>query len=148
MLDRFQQARHTLKQSGLAEVLERDIIRQPGDVSYDHRVHLLTQRYLPLRLASPFLEGEACSIYSWRPITCRQYLVTSPASWCVDPFANNLRRVSLPMNVTDLLARITEDVLDEPFRMITLPLALNWAAENQELVKLKRRERSRRWAKQ
>jgi hypothetical protein len=56
--------------------------------------------------------------------------------------------VSLPLHVTDLLAQGTADVLDEPFRMIALPLALNWTAENQELVKLKRRERSRRWAKQ
>lgn len=148
ILQRFQQARETLKQNGLAEALERDLIRQPGDVSYDHRVHLLTQRYLSLRLACPFLEGEACSIYSWRPVTCRHYYVTTPADWCVDPFAKNTRRVSLPLNVTDLLAQVTEDVLDEPFRMIALPLMLNWAAENQELVKLKRRERSRRWGKQ
>jgi Fe-S-cluster containining protein len=148
IFERFQQARETLKQNGLARELERDLIRQPGDVSYDHRVHLLTQRYLSLRLACPFLIEETCSIYSWRPIVCRQYFVTSPARWCVKPFANNVRRVSLPLNVTDLLAQVTEDVLDEPFRMIALPLALNWAAENQELVKLKRRERSRRWAKQ
>jgi len=53
--------------------------------------------------------------------------VTSPASWCVDPFSNNVRRVSLSLNVTDLLAQVTADVLDEPFRMIALPLALNWA---------------------
>jgi len=55
--------------------------------------------------------------------------VTSPASWCVDPFSNNVRRVSLSLNVTDLLAQVTADVLDEPFRMIALPLSLNWATK-------------------
>jgi Fe-S-cluster containining protein len=148
ILQRFQQAKENLKQNGLAETLERDLVRQPGDVSYDHRLHLLSHQYLALRLACPFLDDEICSIYSWRPVACRQYLVTSPGSWCSDPFANNVRRVSLPLHVTDLLAQGTADVLDEPFRMIALPLALNWTAENQELVKLKRRERSRRWAKQ
>jgi len=147
-LERFQQARETLKQNGLAETLERDLVRESGDVSYDHRLHLLYRRYLALALPCPFLVEETCSIYSWRPIACRQYFVTSPESWCADPFGNNVRRVSLPLHVTDLLAQRTADVLDEPFRMIALPLALNWAAENQELVKLKRRERSRRWAKQ
>ena len=147
-LERFQQAKETLKQNGLTETLERSLVRQPEDVSYDHRLQLLFRQYLALHLACPFLVEETCSIYSWRPVACRQYFVTSPESWCVDPFGNNLRRVSLPLNVTDLLAQGTADVLDEPFRMIALPLALNWAAENQELVKLKRRERSRRWAKQ
>ncbi len=133
ILERFQQARETLKQNGLAETLERDLVRQPEDVSYDHRLHLLSHQYLALRLACPFLDDEICSIYSWRPVACRQYLVTSPASWCVDPFANNVRRVSLPLHVTDLLAQGTADVLDEPFRMIALPLALNWAARNHKI---------------
>jgi len=136
ILARFQQAGETLKQDGLAESLERDLVREPGDVSYDHRLHHLSRQYLALGLPCPFLVEEACSIYSWRPVTCRQYFVTSPANWCVDPFANNVRRVSLPVNVTDLLARVTADVLDEPSKMIALPLALNWASENQELAKI------------
>jgi len=129
ILERFQQARETLKQNGLAETLERDLVRESGDVSYDHRLHLLYRRYLALALPCPFLVEETCSIYSWRPIACRQYFVTSPASWCADPFANNVRRVSLSVNATDLLAQVTADVLDKPFRMIALPLALNWAAK-------------------
>jgi len=135
ILQRFEQARDALKQNGFAETLERDLVRQPGDVAYDHRLHLLSRQYLTLRLACPFLDNETCSIYSWRPITCRQYLVTSPASLCVDPFANNVRRLSLPLQVTDLLTQRTADVLDEPLRMTALPLSLNWASENQELAK-------------
>jgi Fe-S-cluster containining protein len=136
ILEGFQQARETLNQNGLAETLERDLVRQPEDVSYDHRLHLLSHQYLALSLACPFLDDEICSIYLWRPVVCRQYIVTSPARWCVDPFTKNVRRVSLPHHVTDLLAQGTADVLDEPFRMIALPLALNWASKNQELAKL------------
>ena len=129
IFERFQQTSGMLKENGLAKALENDLVRQPEDVSYDHRLHLLSQQYLALHLACPFLDDEICSIYSWRPITCRQYLVTSPASLCVDPFANNVRRLSLSVNATDLLAQVTADVLGEPFRMIALPLALNWAAK-------------------
>jgi Fe-S-cluster containining protein len=134
--ERFQQAAETLKQNGFAETLERDLVRQPEDVSYNHRLHLLSRQYLALHLDCPFLDDEICSIYLWRPIVCRQYFVTSPACWCVDPFTKNVRRVSLPLNLTDLLAQGTADILDEPFRTIALPLALNWAFENQELAKL------------
>lgn len=90
-LVRLQQARETLEQNGLAEALERDLVRQPGDVSYDHRLQFLSHQYLTLRLACPFLDNEICSIYSWRLITCRQYLVTSPAR--VVRLHCNLRKV-------------------------------------------------------
>jgi Fe-S-cluster containining protein len=136
ILERFQQAREKLIQNGLAEKLERDLVRQPANVSYDNRLHLLSRQYLALRLACPFLIDEICSIYLWRPVACRQYFVTSPARWCVNPFTKNVRRVSLPLHVTDLLAQGTADVLDEPSRVIALPLAMNWASENQELAKL------------
>ncbi|UCF85633.1 MAG: YkgJ family cysteine cluster protein [Desulfobacteraceae bacterium] len=136
ILERFQQAGETLKQAGLAEKLECDLVRQPGDVSYGHRLHLLSHQYLSLRLDCPFLDDEICSIYLWRPLACRQYFVTSPVRWCKNPFTNNVHRLSLALHVNDLLAQRTADALDEPYRMIVLPLALNWSSENQELAKL------------
>jgi Fe-S-cluster containining protein len=136
ILAQFHNVRETLKQNGLAEMLNRDLICEPGDVSYDHRLHLLSRRYLSLHLPCPLLEEKTCSIYSWRPIACRQYYVTSPAIQCVDPFKKNVRRVSLAFDVADLLAGVAADILNQPMRMIALPLALNWAAEHKHLSRL------------
>jgi Fe-S-cluster containining protein len=136
ILGRFHKAREILKENGLAEKINRDLIRKPGDVFYDHGLHLLSRRYLALRITCPFLEEKTCLIYSWRPIICRQYYVTSPASQCTDPFKKNVRRVSLDFNVADMLAGVAADLLYQPMRMIALPLAVNWAAAHKHLAKL------------
>ena len=137
ILGQFFKAREILKENGLAEKINRDLIREPGDVFYDHRLHLLSRCYRSLRLTCLFLEEKTCSIYSWRPITCRQYYVTSPASHCMDPFKKNVRRVSLAFNVADLVDRMAADLLNQPMRMIALPLAVNWAAAHKHLAKLR-----------
>jgi Fe-S-cluster containining protein len=51
--------------------------------------------YFRLGLACPFLEAESCSIHADRPLACREYLVTSPASACAAPSAETVRRVDL-----------------------------------------------------
>src|ERR1043165_3190392 len=54
----------------------------------------------------PFLEEESCSIHADRPITCREYLVTSPSEQCSNPIATMLDRVPLPMTVTGGLSAL------------------------------------------
>jgi len=39
-------------------------------------------KYFSLRLDCPFLEDQSCSIYSDRPLECREYLVTSDPKHC------------------------------------------------------------------
>lgn len=133
---RFLRAKESLEENGLVEVLKRDLTREHGDLTFDHRLYLLSRRYHALQLSCPFLEEEACSIYPWRPTKCRQYYVTSPANWCVDPFEKNVRRVSLAQNVTDVLAKIAADLLGEAWRLIALPLALDWASKHDHLARL------------
>ena len=41
-------------------------------------MRILGREYFQLGIPCPFLEEESCSIYHDRPITCREYLVTSP----------------------------------------------------------------------
>jgi len=137
ILGQFFKASEILKENGLAEKINRDLIREPGDVFYDHRLYLLSRRYLALQITCPFLEEKTCSIYSWRPITCRQYYVTSPATQCINPFGKNVRRVSLEFNVADMLAGRVADLLNQPMRMIALPLAVDWAVAHKHLVKLR-----------
>lgn len=53
------------------------------------------RRYFHLGLACPFLEAENCTIHPDRPLSCREYLVTSPASACADP--NDATIVTVPL---------------------------------------------------
>jgi Fe-S-cluster containining protein len=56
----------------------------------------LGMRYFRQGVACPFLEDEACSIHPDRPLSCRQYLVTSPADNCASPTADTIDMVALP----------------------------------------------------
>lgn len=43
----------------------------------------------------PFLENESCSIHQDRPLSCREYLVTSPAENCSEPTAETVDKIDL-----------------------------------------------------
>ena len=51
--------------------------------------------YFRLGIACPFLEDEACSIHADRPLSCREYLVTSPAGNCRAPSAESIEKLTL-----------------------------------------------------
>lgn len=46
-------------------------------------------------VACPFLEDESCSIHESRPLSCREYLVTSPAANCSRPTAETVDKIAL-----------------------------------------------------
>jgi Fe-S-cluster containining protein len=84
ILERFAAARRRLAEEHLLEPLS-----QPDHFSHEH-MRSLGREYFQLGIACPFLEEESCSIYHDRPITCREYLVTSPAENCSRPTAQNI----------------------------------------------------------
>jgi Fe-S-cluster containining protein len=84
-------------------------------------------RYFRLGLVCPFLEDDACGIYAERPFVCRQYLVTSPAELCADPFANPVRVIPMPLAPAGATLRFTEPILGEPQHTVPLTLALEYA---------------------
>lgn len=53
----------------------------------------LALEYLVEGVACPFLENESCSIHPDRPLSCREYLVTSPPENCSSPSGENIRQV-------------------------------------------------------
>ena len=61
--------------------------------------------YFRLGIPCPFLEQESCSIYAERPITCREFLVTSPAEHCARVDSAGVVRVRLPLRVFNAVAR-------------------------------------------
>lgn len=88
----------------------------------------LALTYHALGIACPFLENEACAIYSIRPMACREYLVTSPAEHCAKPTLETVHQVPIPARVSAALVQLS----GQPF--VPLPLALQWASSHPDTL--------------
>src|SRR5262249_27604744 len=111
-----------LRDAGLADhFLQRD-----RDVTKE-QARDAAPRYFPLGLVCPFLEDDACGIYKDRPFVCRQYLVTSPAALCHDPFANPVEVIPMPIAAAGAMRRTAAKFLKKPQFTVALTLALEYA---------------------
>jgi Fe-S-cluster containining protein len=119
---RFAEAHKRLERAGLMEKLRA--ADQWTDVEYAMLVGTYFQQAVPC----PFLEEDSCSIYQERPITCREYLVTSPPEYCERLGSEGVRRVRLPLRVFNAVAR-WQVPLQGHFleRWVPLILAPEWA---------------------
>lgn len=87
------------------------------------------RRYHALRLACPFLEDDACSIHPDRPFICRQFLVTTPAEWCDDPFDPRIRAVPMPVKFVAGALATADRFLGRPWVTVPLTLSLEFVAK-------------------
>jgi Fe-S-cluster containining protein len=128
VVSRFQAARAKLEESGLwQQLLDRHAWR-------DDSVSSVGLAYFRQGIPCPFLEDESCSIHRERPMTCREYLVTSPAVNCANPTPEGIEWLPLDAKVWVAAAR-TEGPASANSRFVNwVPLiqALDWAAENSE----------------
>lgn len=79
VVSRFTTAIATLDASGMMTPLTDIFAHEAHDW---RKMNALKARYWDLKIPCPFLEENSCSIHPHRPLICRQYLVTSPASHC------------------------------------------------------------------
>jgi Fe-S-cluster containining protein len=122
---RFADARQRLQQSGMLDKLVNH------DNWSDDEFRAIGMSYFALGIPCPFLEEESCSIHPERPITCREYLVTSPAENCKAPTASSIDWVPLAGKVWTALARFDEAPPGSRYiRWVPLILAPEWAAEH------------------
>jgi Fe-S-cluster containining protein len=68
--------------------------------------HELVLEYFYEGVACPFLEDESCSIHPHRPLSCREYLVTSPAENCARPTADSIRQIKFKLRPSITLLEI------------------------------------------
>lgn len=122
---RFLEARGKLAAAGLV-----DKLLQPETIGADHRA--LGVDYFQLGIACPFLEDESCSIYTERPIACREYLVTSPAEACAAPAPGKIACVPVPSPVSAALADVGRQEDARYSRWVPLVLAPDWAETHPE----------------
>lgn len=124
---RFAEARVRLERAGLLDEL------QAAHLVTDEGYTALVGAYFREGIPCPFLDEESCSIYDERPITCREFLVTSPPENCARLGSEGVRRVPLPLRVFNAVARWQvppqEHFLE---RWVPLILAPEWAAAHPE----------------
>lgn len=66
----------------------------------------IQKKYWELQLACPFLVDNSCSIHPYRPLICREYLVSSEPEKCSELFNNNrqVHRIRLTHNFASAAA--------------------------------------------
>lgn len=118
---RFDEALRVLHAAGI--VAEIDAVREDtGGTPRD-----LGMRYFNEAVACPFLEDEACSIHPDRPLSCRQYLVTSAAAHCASPSPSTIEMVALATRPSQAL--MLADCEDAGTTWMPLIYALGYAAD-------------------
>lgn len=86
----------------------------------------LTTEYFHLGIACPFLEDESCSIHSFRPLICREYLVISPAEHCAALDGDNIKRLEIPISVSETYGGMDGVGKKGHHRYLPLIMALEW----------------------
>jgi Fe-S-cluster containining protein len=116
------------------ELERRQMIDELMDpVHKDEVVLPIAREYFLLGLPCPFLVEESCSIHLHRPVVCREYNVTTPPDLCVDPVANDITKVPMPLPLTVPLARLTAELTGTPPRLIPIPLVPRWIEQHQDV---------------
>jgi Fe-S-cluster containining protein len=123
ILHRFAAARRRLEEKGMWQRLcDRQAWPEEG-------VSDIGLEYFHLGIPCPFLEDESCSIHVDRPLTCREYLVTSPAENCSRPAPGLIDWVLMPAKVWVAAARCEPgERAGNYVNWVPLIQALDWAA--------------------
>jgi Fe-S-cluster containining protein len=107
-----------------------------GSLRYTERltaeaIERLNRQYFEQQVPCPFLENESCSIYEERPITCREYLVTSSPEHCATPSEGRIQRVRIPLRLFNAIASWqVPPSTHVRERWVPLTFALDWAEKH------------------
>jgi Fe-S-cluster containining protein len=125
LVERFHQALLKLSAAGLIDRM----VNEEWFVE-SNTARQLAVDYLYKRVPCPFLEEGACSIYSMRPLICREYMVTSPPENCYDPANLETEPVRMPLYFSRTLHSIAADLEHDPRGWIPLVFLFGWMKAN------------------
>lgn len=118
---RFQAALSALRDTG---VIERIL---DGQWMHDEEINTrLNLDYFYAGVPCPFLENESCSIHPVRPLSCREYLVTSSPELCKDPGAHAIAGLPLPIRLSKTLFAFGREIEKDKRGWIPLVFLLAW----------------------
>jgi Fe-S-cluster containining protein len=119
--ERFHRALLALRDAG--------VIDQILDERWVNEEPLATQLaidYFHAGVPCPFLENESCGIHPIRPLSCREYLVTSPPELCRDPSVNQVGGVRLRIKLSRVLYSFGQEMEQDRRGWIPLVFLLAW----------------------
>jgi Fe-S-cluster containining protein len=137
---RFAEAIRRMEKAGLLDANENKGNRRllsPDVADQNLAIRAVAARYFAQQIACPFLENESCSIYSQRPLVCREYHVTSPAEDCTRLYEIGVDRVEIPIPMVEVMVRVARRVAGTSQEAIPLVLALEWAEAHSEAFEKK-----------
>lgn len=123
----FEKGIETLKEADLLERMEAHFREHTHDT---HEYRDIQTRYWNLGIPCPFLLNGSCSIHPERPITCRQYSVTSDPALCTKVFTGEVRidEVEHPVDLAGAMAGF-DGAGARSTRAVPVILALKHAGE-------------------
>lgn len=119
--ERFHRALSALRDAGVIDSILDDNWRLD-----EERSTKLAIDYFHAGVACPFLENESCSIHPMRPLSCREYMVTSPPELCQDPSVHSVAGVQLPLRISRALYAFGEQIEENRRGWIPLVFLLAW----------------------
>ncbi len=125
--ERFHQALLALKDTGIIERLVHE------DWYFDSETaERMAIDYFRVGVPCPFLVDESCSIHPRRPLSCREYLVTSPPERCTDPAKEKVAGVELPFKLSRALYRMGAELEHDRRGWIPLVFLFAWMKSGAE----------------
>jgi Fe-S-cluster containining protein len=124
---RFHRALLTLRDAGVIEKLVGDEWMLDKEAATQMAVD-----YFHAGVPCPFLEDESCSIHPIRPLSCREYLVTSPPALCKDPSVNQVAGVQLPVKLSRVLFAFGQKMAQDRRGWLPLIFLMAWRQRGQK----------------
>ncbi|HEU5403899.1 MAG TPA: YkgJ family cysteine cluster protein [Terriglobales bacterium] len=124
---RFHQTLLKLKDTGIIQRLIEEDWFADNDTALKMAID-----YFRLGIPCPFLVDESCSIHPIRPLSCREYLVTSPPELCNDPAKDGVAGVQLPIKLSRALYRMGGQLEQDRRGWIPLVFLFAWMKSGAE----------------
>lgn len=122
-------ALHQRFHSALSALRDAGVINRILDGSWmtDEKTNTrLNIDYFHAGVPCPFLEDESCSIHPIRPLSCREYLVTSSPELCKDPALHSIAGLDLPARLSRALFAFGRQIEQDGRGWIPLVFLLAW----------------------
>lgn len=120
--ERFHRALSALRDAGVINAIldEKWLLDEESGTQ-------LAVDYFHAGVPCPFLENESCSIHPIRPLSCREYLVTSSPELCKDPSIHEISGVRLPLRLSRAVYLLAQQLTKDRRGWIPLVFLMAWA---------------------